>query len=159
MSIDLALYQPDFAHNTGILIRLCACMGLRLHIIHPAAFAITPQALARGGLDYVEHAIIHQHASLSNFDDWRRTEGRRLVLMTTKSSQSAYSARFEPKDILMLGRESAGVPDSVAEIADLRLRIPMAPGLRSINVAMAGSMVVGEALRQLSAFPTDITAT
>jgi tRNA (cytidine/uridine-2'-O-)-methyltransferase len=159
MTIDLALYQPDFAHNTGILIRLCACMGLKLHIIHPAAFAITPQALARGGLDYVEHAIIHQHASFSVFDGWRRAEGRRLVLMTTKSSQSAYSATFAKGDIIMLGRESAGVPDSVAELADLRLRIPMSPGLRSINVAMAGSMVVGEAMRQLSAFPTDMTAT
>jgi tRNA (cytidine/uridine-2'-O-)-methyltransferase len=157
-SLDLALYQPDFAHNTGILVRLCACLGLTLHVIHPAAFPITPQALARGGLDYVEHATIRQHDSYAKFDTWRRDEGRRLVLLTTKSSRSAYSVTFAGGDIILLGRESAGVPDGVAADADLRLRIPMRPGLRSINVALAGSMIVGEALRQLDGFPADVTS-
>lgn len=135
-----------------MLVRLCACMGLTLHVIHPAGFPITARNLARGGLDYVEHATIRQHDSFEKFEAWRHQEGRRLVLLTTRSSQSAYEARFADQDILMLGRESAGVPESVAEACELRVRIPMRPGLRSINVAMAGSMIVGEAMRQIGRF-------
>ena len=156
MALDLALYQPDIAQNTGTLIRLGACLGLTVHIIHPSGFPITPQNLARSGLDYVEHAVLHHHDSFEKFDAWRTAEARRLVLLTTKSSQSAYDARFADGDILMLGRESAGVPDSVAERSDLRIRIPMQPGLRSINVALAGSMIVGEAMRQIGRF-TELT--
>lgn len=152
MSLDLALYQPDIANNTGTLVRLGACLGLTVHIIHPSGFPITAQNLSRSGLDYVEHAVIEQHDSFEAFDAWRTAEHRRLVLLTTKSSQSAYEARFASGDILMLGRESAGVPDSVAERSDLRIRIPMRPGLRSINVALAGSMIVGEAMRQIGRF-------
>ena len=149
MSLDLALYQPDIAQNTGTLLRLCACMGVTLHVIHPAGFALTPKNLARAGLDYVEFATTREHASFERFNAWRLEESRRLVLLTTKSSQSAYATKYLPGDILMLGRESAGVPDSVAQVSDLRVRIPMRPGLRSINVALAGSMIVGEAMRQL----------
>lgn len=156
MPLDLALYQPDIAQNTGTLLRLGACLGLTVHIIHPSGFPITPQNLARSGLDYVEHAVLRQHDSFETFEAWRASEGRRLVLLTTKSSQSAYDARFLDGDILMLGRESAGVPDSVAERSDLRIRIPMLPGLRSINVALAGSMIVGEAMRQIGRF-TELT--
>ncbi|RYE57266.1 MAG: tRNA (cytidine(34)-2'-O)-methyltransferase [Hyphomicrobiales bacterium] len=150
--MDIALYQPDIAQNTGTLLRLSACMGLTLHIIHPSGFPITPQNLARAGLDYVEHASMRQHDSFEKFDAWRVSEGRRLVLLTTKASQSAYETSYAAGDILLLGRESAGVPDSVAERSALRVRIPMRPGLRSINVALAGSMIVGEALRQIGAF-------
>lgn len=156
MPLDLALYQPDIAQNTGTLLRLGACLGLTVHIIHPSGFPITPQNLARSGLDYVEHAVLRQHDSFETFEAWRASEARRLVLLTTKSSQSAYDARFLDGDILMLGRESAGVPDSVAERSDLRIRIPMLPGLRSINVALAGSMIVGEAMRQIGRF-TELT--
>ena len=152
MSLDIALYQPDIPQNTGTLIRLCACLGLTAHVIHPASFPITPRSLARGGLDYVEHASVRQHDSFEKFDAWRLEEGRRLVLLTTKSSTSAYETSYQVGDILLLGRESAGVPDSVAERSDLRVRIPMRPGLRSINVALAGSMIVGEALRQIGRF-------
>lgn len=152
VSLDLALYQPDIAQNTGTLMRLCACMGVPLHVIHPAGFALTPKNLARAGLDYVEFATIRQHDSFERFNGWRKAEGRRLVLLTTKSSHSAYEAAYLPNDILMLGRESAGVPDAVAEASDLRVRIPMRPGLRSINVALAGSMIVGEAMRQIGLF-------
>ena len=152
MSLDLALYQPDIAQNTGTLIRLGACLGLTVHVIHPAGFPITPKTLARGGLDYVEHAALRQHDSFERFDAWRIAEGRRLVLLTTRASQSAYDAHYVAGDILMLGRESAGVPDAVAERSDLRVRIPMRPGLRSINVALAGSMIVGEAMRQIGRF-------
>lgn len=156
MSLDLALYQPDIAQNTGTLIRLGACLGLTVHVIHPAGFPITPKTLARGGLDYVEHAALRQHDSFERFDAWRIAEGRRLVLLTTRASQSAYDAHYVAGDILMLGRESAGVPDAVAERSNLRVRIPMRPGLRSINVALAGSMIVGEAMRQIGRF-TELT--
>jgi tRNA (cytidine/uridine-2'-O-)-methyltransferase len=152
LSLDLALYQPDIPNNTGTLIRLGACLGLTVHIIRPTGFPITPQNLARAGLDYVEHAVIQQHDSFETFDAWRSEAGRRLVLLTTKSSQSAYEALYTDGDILLLGRESAGVPDSVAARSDLRVRIPMQPGLRSINVALAGSMIAGEALRQIGRF-------
>ncbi|QYO75824.1 tRNA (cytidine(34)-2'-O)-methyltransferase [Devosia salina] len=152
MTVVLALYQPDIAANTGTLLRLGACLGVTIHIIHPAGFALTDRNLARAGMDYLDKAALVEHASFTAFDAWRRGEQRRLVLLTTKASESAYDARFTPQDILMLGRESAGVPDAVAEIADLRLRIPMSPGLRSINVAIAGSMVLGEAMRQTGRF-------
>ena len=152
MTVVLALYQPDIAANTGTLLRLGACLGVTIHVIHPAGFALTDRNLARAGMDYLDKAALVEHASFAAFDAWRRGEQRRLVLLTTKASESAYDAHFTPQDILMLGRESAGVPDAVAEIADLRLRIPMSPGLRSINVAIAGSMVLGEAMRQTGRF-------
>lgn len=152
MSIALALYQPDIAANTGTLLRLGACLGVAVHVIHPAGFALTDRNLARAGMDYLDKAVLTEHSSFSAFDAWRRSEGRRLALLTTKASESAYDASFETNDILLLGRESAGVPDSVADACDLRLRIPMRSGLRSINVALAASMVLGEALRQTHHF-------
>lgn len=158
MTIDLALYQPDIAANTGTLLRLGACLGVTVHVIHPAGFALTDRNLARSGMDYLDKAALVEHASFSTFEAWRRGEGRRLALLTTKASESAYASSFRSGDILLLGRESAGVPDSVAEICDLRLRIPMRPGLRSINVALAGGMILGEALRQTNALPVDVTA-
>lgn len=158
MTIALALYQPDIAANTGTLLRLGACLGITVHVIHPAGFALTDRNLARAGMDYLDKAALLEHASFAAFEEWRHGEGRRLLLLTTKASQSAYDATFAPGDILLLGRESAGVPDSVAAVADLRLRIPMRPGLRSINVALAGSMVLGEAMRQTDAFPHEVAA-
>ncbi|WEJ59549.1 tRNA (cytidine(34)-2'-O)-methyltransferase [Devosia sp. FJ2-5-3] len=152
MDLDIALYQPDIANNTGTLIRLAACMGLTLHIIHPAGFPISPKILARAGLDYVEHAAIREHVNFASFHLWRTTQSRRLVLLTTKSAHSAYDVRYAPGDILMLGRESAGVPDAVAETTELRVRIPMLPERRSLNVALAGAMIVGEAMRQIDGF-------
>lgn len=152
LAIDLALYQPDIAANTGTLLRLGACLGVPVHVIHPAGFAITQRNLARSGMDYLDRAQLVEHTSFSAFEDWRARDNRRLVLLTTKASQSAYGAQYKDGDVLMLGRESAGVPDEVAAIADLCVRIPMAPGLRSINVAIAGSMVLGEAMRQTGRF-------
>jgi tRNA (cytidine/uridine-2'-O-)-methyltransferase len=152
LSLDLALYQPDFPHNTGILVRLAACFGLTLHIIHPAGFAVTPKNLAKGGLDYVDQAAIREHDTWDKFDAWRRSDNRRLVLLTTKASQSAYEAQYEDGDVLLLGRESAGVPQTVADLCDVKVRIPMRPGMRSINVALAGGMIVGEAMRQIGGF-------
>lgn len=152
MTIDLALYQPDIANNAGTLIRLGACLGFTVHIIHPAGFPISPKTLARAGLDYVDHAAIREHASFEQFELWRAEAGRRLVLLTTKASAPVYGAEFRKGDLVMVGRESAGVPDAVAETADLRLRIPMRTGMRSINVAVSAAMVMGEAMRQVDGF-------
>jgi tRNA (cytidine/uridine-2'-O-)-methyltransferase len=152
MPVELALYQPDIANNTGTLIRLGACLGVMIHLIHPTGFPFSARALARAGLDYLDHAAVREHASWSQFDAWRRAEQRRLVLLTTKSDLSAYEASYQQDDIVMVGRESAGVPDAVAAACDLRLRIPMRPGLRSINVALAATLILGEAKRQTDGF-------
>lgn len=149
---DIALYQPDIANNTGTLIRLAACLGLTVHIIHPAGFPVSAKTLARAGLDYIDHAAVREHVSFEQFQLWRLAQQRRLVLLTTKSSHSAYAVSYAADDILMMGRESAGVPDAVAESADLRVRIPMLPERRSLNVALAASMIVGEAMRQIDGF-------
>jgi tRNA (cytidine/uridine-2'-O-)-methyltransferase len=132
--------------------RLCACFGVHAHIIHPTGFPFSAKAVKRGALDYLAHAEFTEHDSYAHFDGWRRSENRRMVLLTTKAAESAYAAAFAPGDVLMLGRESAGVPDTVASAADLRIRIPMREGLRSLNVAMAASLVLGEALRQTNGF-------
>lgn len=152
MAVELALYQPDIAQNTGTLLRLGACLGVHLHIIHPTGFPFSAKSLKRGALDYLDHASYTEHDSYAHFDAWRRAAGRRLVLLTTKSSSSAYAAEYGPHDVLMLGRESAGVPDDVAREADLRVRIPMRDGLRSINVAVAATLILGEAMRQTNGF-------
>lgn len=152
MPVDLALYQPDIANNTGTLIRLGACLGTTIHLIHPTGFPFSARALARAGLDYVDHAAVQEHVSWAAFDAWRHEQGRRLVLLTTKAQTSAYAVGYGPDDILMVGRESAGVPDAVAEACDLRIRIPMREGLRSINVALAATLVLGEAMRQTEGF-------
>lgn len=152
MPVELALYQPDIAQNTGTLLRLGACLGVVVHVIHPTGFPFSKRELKRGGLDYLELAQVVEHDSYAHFDRWRRESGRRLVLLTTKSSESAYAARYAQSDILMLGRESAGVPVEIAAGADLRVRIPMLPERRSLNVAVAASLILGEALRQTGRF-------
>ena len=152
MRPDLALYQPDIAQNTGTLLRLGACLGVRIHIIHPTGFPFSRRELRRGGLDYLDQAEIIEHDSYVHFANWRRDAGQRVVLLTTKSDLSAYDFAYGPDDVLMLGRESAGVPETVAAEAGARVRIPMREGLRSINVAVAASMILGEALRQTGGF-------
>lgn len=152
MTIDLALYQPDIAQNTGTLLRLGACLGVRVHIIHPTGFPFSERTLKRGALDYLEHADYLEHDDYTAFEHWRAASGRRLVLLTTKATSSAYAVDYAPGDILMLGRESAGVPEQVAAAADLRIRIPMREGLRSINVAVAATLILGEAMRQTDGF-------
>jgi tRNA (cytidine/uridine-2'-O-)-methyltransferase len=152
MPVDLALYQPDIANNTGTLIRLGACLGTTIHLIHPTGFPFSPKALARAGLDYVDHAAVQEHVSWTAFDAWRRKQGRRLVLLTTKAETSAYAVNYEADDILMVGRESAGVPETVADACDLLVRIPMRSGMRSINVALSATLILGEAKRQTDGF-------
>ncbi|WEK05179.1 MAG: TrmH family RNA methyltransferase [Candidatus Devosia phytovorans] len=152
MPVELALYQPDIANNTGTLIRLGACLDTRIHLIHPTGFPFSAKALARAGMDYVDHAMVQEHVSWTAFNQWRKDNARRLVLLTTKAEVSAYAIDFAEDDILMVGRESAGVPDAVAAEADLATRIPMRDGLRSINVALAATLVLGEAKRQTDGF-------
>lgn len=144
----LALYEPDIPQNTGTILRLCACLGVEAHLIGPAGFPLTDRAFRRAGMDYLDQVTIVRHASFRHFDDWRRGERLRLVLFTTRARTSYLAHAYAAADILLFGRESAGVPPAVAEAADVRLVIPMRPGLRSINVAMTAAMALGEALRQ-----------
>lgn len=151
--IRLALYQPDIAQNTGAMLRLGACLGVGVDLIEPAGFRMTDRGLARAGMDYRDIAELTTHASFSSFEAWRAGTGRRLVLLTTKAATAYIDFAFRADDVLMVGRESAGVPDSVHALADAALVIPMRPGLRSLNVALAAAMVVGEALRQTGTAP------
>ena len=145
----IALYEPDIPQNTGTILRLCACLGAEAHIVEPAGFPVTDRAFRRAGMDYLDRVRIARHASFAAFEDWRRREGLRLVLLTTAAETSYLDHAYRPDQVLLLGRESAGVPEAVHRAADVRLRIPMAAGLRSLNIAMAAAMVAGEALRQM----------
>ena len=145
----IALYEPDIPQNAGTILRLCACVGIEAHIVEPAGFPVTDRAFRRAGMDYLDQVTIVRHASFSTFDDWRRGAELRLVLMTTAAEQSYLDHAFSERDVVMFGRESAGVPEAVHCAADVRLRIPIRVGLRSLNVAIATAMVVGEALRQI----------
>jgi tRNA (cytidine/uridine-2'-O-)-methyltransferase len=152
----LALYQPDIAQNTGTMLRLAACLGVGVDLIAPAGFDMSNRALRRAGLDYLAHVEIVRHASFADFETARQAAGCRLVLLTTRADVAYTRFSFRPTDTLLVGRESAGVPDAVHAVADARLRIPMREGLRSLNVAIAAAMVLGEALRQLQAEPGGI---
>ena len=144
----IALYEPDIPQNTGTILRLCACLGIEAHIVEPAGFPVTDRAFRRAGMDYLDQVTLTRHASWGAFEAWRRAGGSRLVLMTTRATRTYLDHRFAPDDVVLLGRESSGVPQAVHDAADERLTIPMRGGLRSLNVAMACAMVVGEALRQ-----------
>ncbi|HEV2563241.1 MAG TPA: tRNA (cytidine(34)-2'-O)-methyltransferase [Rhizomicrobium sp.] len=146
----LALFQPDIPQNTGALIRLGACVGVGVDIIEPCGFLFSDKGLKRSGMDYLELAEVTRHASWAAF---RAGVRGRLVLLTSKASIPYTEFAFEADDIILLGRESAGVPQDVHDAADARLRIPLKPGLRSLNVAQAGAMALGEALRQTKGFP------
>jgi tRNA (cytidine/uridine-2'-O-)-methyltransferase len=153
VKLRLALYEPDIPQNAGTLFRLAACMGIPVDLIEPAGFDASDRNLRRAGLDYLNFVHIERHLSFAHFEAWRRERGHRLVLATTHGAQNAYAFAFQPGDIVMLGRESAGAPPAVHEAADSRIALPLAPGLRSLNIAVAGAMLVGEALRQLDALP------
>jgi tRNA (cytidine/uridine-2'-O-)-methyltransferase len=149
----IALFQPDIPQNTGTILRLCACLKVEAHIIEPAGFPVSDRHFRRAGMDYLDQVTIVRHDSWSKFEQWRRDAGCRLILLTTKGELPYLQHRYQAVDILLLGRESAGVPDEVAAAADARVVIPIAPGLRSLNVAMAAALVLGEALRQTA--PSD----
>ena len=146
--LHIALYQPDIPGNTGTILRLSACLGLKVHIIEPAGFDISDRNLKRAGMDYLASASLTRHVNWQAFEDWRQSSGRRLVLASTKAALPYVDFGFRPDDVLLFGRESAGVPDHVHDSADARILIPMVEGQRSINVAMSAAMIAGEALRQ-----------
>jgi tRNA (cytidine/uridine-2'-O-)-methyltransferase len=144
----IALFEPDIPQNTGTILRLAACLGVEVHIVEPAGFPTSDRAFRRAGMDYLDRVSIVRHTGWSAFDAWRQAQGLRLILFTTTATLSYFDYGYRPGDILMFGRESSGVPDTVHQAADARLVIPMRPGLRSINVAMAAAMALGEAIRQ-----------
>ncbi len=145
----IALYEPDIPQNTGTVLRLCACLGIDAHIIEPAGFPVSDRAFRRAGMDYLDAVAIVRHASWRDFEAWRRHKGHRLILFTTAATASYLDHSFETDDMLLFGRESAGVPQEIHAAADARIVIPMRPGLRSLNIAVAAAMAAGEALRQV----------
>lgn len=149
MALRLALYQPDIPQNCGAAMRLAACMGLPLDLIGPMGFIWDEARVRRVAMDYIDHVAITHHASWDAFQ--AAHTGRRLILLTTRAATFYTDVVFTPDDTLLLGRESSGVDEFVHEAADLRVKVPMPGGARSLNVAMAGAMVVGEAMRQLRA--------
>ncbi|PBC10340.1 tRNA (cytidine(34)-2'-O)-methyltransferase [Mesorhizobium sp. WSM3859] len=147
--LRIALYQPDIAGNTGTILRFAACLDIGVDIIEPAGFPLSDRALKRAGMDYLEMAALSRHADWHAFEGWRKAHARRLVLLTTKATTAYTGFAFAAGDILLFGRESAGVTEQVHEAVDARLTIPMRAGARSINVALSVAMVAGEALRQI----------
>jgi tRNA (cytidine/uridine-2'-O-)-methyltransferase len=147
--LALALFQPDIPQNCGTMLRMCACLRIEAAIIEPAGFPTSDRHFRRAGMDYLDHVALARHASWHAFETWRARAERRLILLTTRAAQSYWDFAFAPGDVVLVGRESAGVPEEVHAAADARLLIPIASHLRSLNVAVAAAMVVGEALRQL----------
>ena len=148
-SLCLALYQPDIAQNTGAMLRTCACLGVRAAIIEPAGFPVSDRHFRRSGMDYLDSVTIERHISWTAFEDWRRESGRRLVLLTTRGAVAHWDFAFAAGDVLLVGRESAGVPDEVREAADAQVRIAIRPAMRSLNVSVAAALALGEAMRQI----------
>jgi tRNA (cytidine/uridine-2'-O-)-methyltransferase len=148
----IALYEPDIPQNTGTILRLAACVGLAAHIIEPAGFPTSDRAFRRAGMDYLDQVTIVRHPSWDAFAAWRAQAGVRLLLFTTSAGMSYLDHAYREDDLLLFGRESAGVPETVHRAAAARLVIPMRAGMRSLNVAMAAAMAVGEAMRQTGGF-------
>ena len=150
----LALFETDIPQNAGTLFRLGACLDIPVDLIEPCGFVLSERRMRRAALDYLAHVNLSRHSSWNAYRDWRQANGQgRLVLLTSKGDTNYADFSFRADDTLMIGRESAGVPNSVLSAVDAKLRIPMAKGLRSINVAQAAAMVLGEALRQTDGFP------
>ena len=147
----IALYEPEIAGNVGAVMRLGACMGAAVDLIEPLGFAWDDKRVRRAAMDYIDHVEVTRHAGFAAFR--AAIAPRRLVLFTTKATQSVYDFSFAPDDVLLFGKESAGVPASVAEATDARLRIPMRPQVRSMNLASSAALVMGEALRQTAGLP------
>jgi tRNA (cytidine/uridine-2'-O-)-methyltransferase len=148
--IRLVLFQPDIPQNAGAMMRLSACMGISLDLVEPCGFPLDDQRMRRAGMDYLPLLDMVRHSSWESF---RKTPGGRLVLLTTSGEMSHADFAFRPDDRIVVGRESAGVPIEVHQGVDARIRIPMRPGIRSINVAQAAAIGVAEALRQTGQLP------
>jgi tRNA (cytidine/uridine-2'-O-)-methyltransferase len=151
--IDCALFEPDIPQNTGAIMRLGACFGVPIHIVHPAGFALTDKNFKRAGMDYLSRADLIEHSDWRAFAAWRAASGRRLIAFSTHGAQPLPSFAFRPDDVLLFGRESAGLPDAVTGSADAVLKIPIVGGNRSLNIASAASIAIFEALRQTGQLP------
>jgi tRNA (cytidine/uridine-2'-O-)-methyltransferase len=154
----LALYQPDIPQNTGAMLRLAACFGLDVDLILPCGFVLDEPRMRRAGMDYIDRVHLSKHSSWAAYREARRQTEGRLVLLSTSGDRPYTDFAFAAEDTLLVGRESGGVPLEVHDAADARLVIPMQPGLRSLNVAMAAAIVAGEAIRQLNAAATNLRA-
>ena len=149
--ISIALYQPDIPQNTGSIMRLAACFGFTLHIIEPAGFLIDDKRLKRVAMDYVAYLELVRHGSWNKFYSWSRTQSKRILLATTKASQSYLDVEYQPNDVIIFGRESSGVPNKVHDKSDVRIRIMMQNNIRSFNVSNSCAIIMSEAIRQISA--------
>ena len=147
----IALFEPEIAGNVGAVLRLAACMGAAVDLIEPMGFEWEDRRVRRTAMDYIDHVAIARHADFAAFKTVIGTQ--RLVLFTTKSHQSAYDFSFMPDDVLLFGKESAGIPANIAEVCDARIRIPMRPQVRSMNLATSAALALGEALRQTATLP------
>lgn len=150
-AVSFALYEPDIPQNAGNIFRTAACLGISAHVIEPCGFALSHSKLRRAGMDYIDHLTLVRHDSWTQFTQSKPYT--RLVLLTTKGDETLPSFEFEEGDCLLLGRESAGVPDQVHDFADVRLGLPMSDGVRSLNVSVAAAIAGFEALRQLQRLP------
>ena len=148
----IALYQPDIPQNTGNIFRLGACLGINIDIIEPTGYIFDDKRFKRSSMDYIDHINYKRHLDWETFFNWSKKNNFRLILLTTKSDKIYYNYNFNNNDILIFGRESAGVPEKVHNAVDEKLTIPMVKGLRSINVSSAAALVAGEACRQLNLF-------
>jgi len=146
----IALFEPEIAGNVGAVMRLGACLGAAVDLIEPMGFAWDDKRVRRTAMDYIDHVEVTRHAG---FDAFRQTVTGRLVLFTTKADADAYEFRFAPDDVLLFGKESAGVPAEVAEACDARVKLPMRPQVRSLNLATSAALALGEALRQTDRLP------
>jgi tRNA (cytidine/uridine-2'-O-)-methyltransferase len=146
----LALFQPDIPQNLGAALRLGACMGVGVHVIEPCGFPLSDRAIRRAAMDYGQPADVTRH---SGWDDFSRDVGGRVVLFTTKGAVPLHDFQFRPDDVLLFGRESAGVPDEIHETAQARVYVPLMPGMRSLNVTVSAAIGLSEALRQTGQFP------
>ena len=152
INMRIALYEPDIPQNTGNIFRLGACLGINIDIIEPTGYVFDDKRFKRSSMDYINHINYKRHLDWETFSNWSKKNNFRLILLTTKSDKIYYNYNFHNNDILIFGRESAGVPEKVHNAVDEKLTIPMVKGLRSINVSSAVALVVGEACRQLNLF-------
>ena len=153
--LTLALFEPDIAQNAGAMLRTCACLGVDAALIEPAGFRIADSRFRRAAMDYLDAVRLVSHDSWAKFETWREEQGRRLVLLTTKGDTSLWDFTFRPGDVILVGRESAGVPEAVHAAADARLRIPIRAPLRSLNVGISAAIALVEALRQMGGLPEE----
>jgi tRNA (cytidine/uridine-2'-O-)-methyltransferase len=149
----LALYEPDIAQNAGAIMRTCACLGVEAAVVEPAGFRLADSRFRRAGMDYLSGVRIVSHDSWAKFEAWRIAAQRRLVLLTTSGETNLWDFAFALGDVILVGRESAGVPKTVWAAADARVRIPIRPPLRSLNVGVAAAIALAEALRQIGRLP------